>query len=140
MVFLPGDHVLERNITVVNVANVARLTMRGQSFSDNIATVVCNGLVGFRYRNMKFNIYSLAFTSYNRFWSYGEHPVSTSALFLQSTKYLLNEHLTPRRSLRTRVVIVNRKSQTNMHYVLYFLPLLSLVSIQGNLHCKQGSL
>ena len=94
MVFLPGDRALERNITV---ANVTRLTMRGQSFSDNIATVVCNGSVGFRYRNMNFNIYSLAFTSYNRFWGCGKHPVSTSALLLQSTEYLLNEHLTPGR-------------------------------------------
>ena len=85
MVFLAGDHVLDTNITV---ANVARLTMRGESSSDNVATVVRNGSVGFSFTNMvDFNIYSLAFTSYNRSWSYGSHPASNSALFLQSTKY-----------------------------------------------------
>ena len=69
MVFLPGDHVLDVNIIV---ANVTRLTMRGESSSDNITTVVCNGSVGFSFTNMvDFNIYSLAFTSYNRSWSYG---------------------------------------------------------------------
>ena len=84
MVFLPGDHVLDRNITV---ANVTRLTMHGQSSSDNIATVVRNGSVGFSFTNMvNFNIYSLAFTSNNRSWSYGSHPATNSALFLQSTQ------------------------------------------------------
>ena len=67
IVFLPGDHVLDRNTTVVNVAG---LTMRGESSSGNIATVVRNGSVGFSFTNMvDFNIYSLVFTSYNRFWS-----------------------------------------------------------------------
>ena len=84
MVFLPGDHVLDRNITV---ANVARLTICGESSSDNIATIVRNGSVGFSFTNMvDFNIYSLAFTSYNRSLSYGSHPASNSALFLQSTQ------------------------------------------------------
>ena len=84
MVFLPGDHVLDRNITV---ANVARLTMRGESSSDNVATVVRNGSIGFSFTNMlDFNIYSLAFTSYNKSWSYGSHPASNSALFLRSTQ------------------------------------------------------
>ena len=84
MVFLPGDHVLDRNTTV---DNVARLTMHGESSSDNIATVVRNGPVGFSFTNMvDFNIYSLAFTSYNRSWSYGSHPASNSALLLQSTQ------------------------------------------------------
>ena len=58
MVFLPGDHALDRTITV---ANVSRLTMHGESSSDNIATVVRNGSVGFSFTNMvDFNIYSLA--------------------------------------------------------------------------------
>ena len=84
MLFLPGDHVLDVNITV---ANVSRLTMRGESSSDNIATVVPNGSVGFSFTNMvDLNIYSLAFTSYNRSWSYGSHPASNSALLLQSTQ------------------------------------------------------
>ena len=82
MVFLAGDHVLDRNITV---ANVTRLTMRGESSSDNIATVVRNGSVGFNFTNMvDFNILSLVFTSHNRSWSYGSRPASNSALFLQS--------------------------------------------------------
>ena len=85
MVFLPGDHVLDRNITVVNVA---RLTMCGESSSGNIATVVRNGSVGFSFTNMvDFNIYSLAFTSYNRSWSYGSRPASSSAVLLRSTSY-----------------------------------------------------
>ena len=84
MLFLPGDHVLDVNITV---ANVSRLTMRGESSSDNIAAVVPNGSVGFSFTNMvDLNIYSLAFTSYNRFWSYGSHPASNSALLLRSTQ------------------------------------------------------
>ena len=85
MVFLPGDHALDMNITV---ANVTRLTMHGESSSDNIATVVRNGSVGFSFSNMvDFNIYSLAFTSYNRSWSYGSHPASNSrsALLFQSS-------------------------------------------------------
>ena len=85
MVFLPGDHVLDRNITV---ANVARLTMCGESSSDNVATVVRNGSAGFRFTDMvNFNIYSLAFTSYNRSLSYGSQPASNSALSIQSSQY-----------------------------------------------------
>ena len=84
MVFLPGDHVLDGTITV---ANVARLNMYGVSSSDNRATVR-NGSVGFSFTNMvDFNTYSLAFTSYNRSWSYGSHHASNSALLLQSTIY-----------------------------------------------------
>ena len=84
MVFLPGDHVLDRNITV---ANVARLTMHGESSSGSIATVVRNGSVGFSFTNMvDFNIYSLAFTSFNRSWSYVGYRASRPALFLQSTQ------------------------------------------------------
>ena len=82
--FLPGNHVFDRTITV---SNVARLTMHGQSSSDNIATIVRNGSVGFSFTNMlDFNIHSLAFTSYNRSWSYGSHPASSFALFLQSVQ------------------------------------------------------
>ena len=86
MVFLPGDYVLDRTITVTNVA---RLTMRGESSSDNMATIVRNGSVGFNFTNMvDFNIYSLAFTSYNNYrsLSYGSHPASNSALLLRSTQ------------------------------------------------------
>ena len=85
MVFLPGDHVLDRTITV---ANVARLTMHGESSPGNVATVVHNGPVGFRFTNLvDFNIHSLAFISYNyRSLSYGSHPASISALLLRSTQ------------------------------------------------------
>ena len=84
MMFLPGDHVLDTNITV---ANVTRLTMWGEFSSNNMATVVCNGSVGFSFTNMvNFNIYSLAFTSYNRSWRYGSRSASNSALLLQSTQ------------------------------------------------------
>ena len=85
MVFLPGDHVLDRNITV---ANVASLTMRGESSSGNVATVVRNGSVGFSFTNMvDFNIYSLAFTSYNnQSLSYGSQLSSKSAVFVQSSQ------------------------------------------------------
>ena len=84
MLFLPEDHVLNTDITV---ANVIRLTMHGKSSSGNMATVVRNGSVGFSFTNMvDFNIYFLAFTSYNRSWSYGSHPASNSAKFLQLTQ------------------------------------------------------
>ena len=85
LVFLPGDHTLDMNITV---ANVTSLTMRGESSSGkNIPTIVRNGPVGFSFTNMvNFNIYSLAFTSYNWSWSYGSHPASNSALLLRSTQ------------------------------------------------------
>ena len=81
IVYLSGDH--DRNITV---ANVTRLTMHGEFSSDNMATV-CNGSVGFSFTNMvDVNTYLLAFTSYNRSWSYGSHSASNSALLLQSSK------------------------------------------------------
>ena len=85
MVFLPGSHhVLDRNITV---ANVASLTMCGEFSSDNIATIARNGSIGFSFTNMvDFNIYSLAFTSCNMSRSYGSHQASNSALLLQSTQ------------------------------------------------------
>ena len=85
MVFLPGEHALDTNIIV---ANVAGLTMCGVSSSDNTATVVRNGSVGFSFTNMvDVIIYSLAFASYNRSWSYGSHPGSSFAVLLQSTSY-----------------------------------------------------
>ena len=49
MVFLSGDHVLDRNIIV---ANVTRLTMDGESSSSNIATLIHNGSVGLSFTNM----------------------------------------------------------------------------------------
>ena len=85
MVFLPGDHVLDTNI---KVTNISRLTMLGRFSSDNMATVVRNGSVGFTFTNMvDFNIYSLTFTSYNNSMRYDNRQASNSALLLQSTAY-----------------------------------------------------
>ena len=84
MVFLPGDHVLDTNITVVNVTGS---TLCGESSSlGNRAIVVCSGSVGLNFRSMlDFKIQSLAFTSCNRklYWTY---HVSNNALLLQSTQ------------------------------------------------------
>ena len=85
MVFLPGDHTLDTNLTV---ANVARLTMRGESSSGNIATVVCSGSVGLSFTSMKeFKVDSLAFTFCSRNYSYPPNVVSCFTLLLQSTQY-----------------------------------------------------
>ena len=67
MVFLPGDHVLDTNITV---ANVTRLMMRGESSLGSMPTVICSGPVGFSFTSMVyFKIHSLAFTSCSRDFS-----------------------------------------------------------------------
>ena len=65
MVFLLGDHVLDRNITV---ANVSSLTMHGESSSGNRATVVCTGSFHLIFINMvDLKIDSLAFTSFTSY-------------------------------------------------------------------------
>ena len=82
MVFLPGDHVLDTNITVVNVS---RLIMHGESYSRNRATVVCSGSVGLSFTSMvDFKIDSLAFASCSRKLS-RTHHVGNYALLLHST-------------------------------------------------------
>ena len=64
MVFLPGNHTLDTNITV---ANVTSLTMCGESSSGNKATVVCSGSVGLHFTSMvDFKLDSLSFTSCSR--------------------------------------------------------------------------
>ena len=84
MVFLPGRHALHTNITVTKTA---RLTMRGENLSGNIATVVCHGSVGLSFTNMvEFKIYSLHFTACSRS-SGGPPPSRYYALLLQSTQY-----------------------------------------------------
>ena len=83
MVFLPGDHTLDTNITV---ANVARLTMRGESSSGNGATIVCSGSVGLSFTSMvELKIHSLAFTSCSRKFAI-TLPTINVALLLQSTQ------------------------------------------------------
>ena len=91
MVFLPGDHTLDTNITV---ANVDRLTIHGESSSGKIATVVCSGTVGLSFTRMvEFKMRSLAFTSCSRLLRYTNiilHYTNTlvyGAMSLQSTQY-----------------------------------------------------
>ena len=84
MLFLPGDHALNTNITVTDIA---RLTMQGESSSGNTAKVVCHGSVGLSFTNMvEFKIYSLNFSACSRS-SGGPPPSRNYALLLQSTKY-----------------------------------------------------
>ena len=64
MLFLPGNHTLDMNITV---AHISWLTMYGESSSGCVATVACNGSVGLSFMSMKeFKIHSLTFTSCGR--------------------------------------------------------------------------
>ena len=89
MVFLPGDHVLDINITVTNVT---RLTMHGEFSSRNPATIVCSGSVGLSFTSMvDLKIDYLAFTLCSRRYaiilpgtSLGIVPV---AMLLQSMHY-----------------------------------------------------
>jgi len=64
MVFLPGDHTLDINITV---ANIDRLRMHGECSSSYVARIVCRGSVGFIFTDMlDLNTQSLIFTSCGR--------------------------------------------------------------------------
>ena len=77
VVFLPGNHVLDVNITV---ANVASLTMCRESSQRKTATIVCNGSVGLGFTSMvDFKIFSLAFSSCSRKYIL---PASNYALLL----------------------------------------------------------
>ena len=69
MAFLPGDHVLDADITVVNVS---WLIMSAESSPGNErATIVCSGPVGLNFTNMvNFKIQSLAFTSCSRTYTF----------------------------------------------------------------------
>ena len=105
MVFLPGDHVLDRNITV---ANVARLTMHGGSgsSSDSIATVVRNGSVGLIFISIvELNIYSLAFISSSR--KYGTLSPIKYGLFLYSTQYAELVNCSFNYNLGSALVVIN---------------------------------
>ena len=83
MVFLPGDHTLDTNITV---ANVTRLTMCGESSSENRATIVCNGSVGLSFTSMvNLQIVSLTFTFCSR-KLHGTDHIGNYALLLRSTR------------------------------------------------------
>ena len=83
MVFLHGDHTLDTNITVTNVAS---LTMRGEFYSSRVVKIVCSGSVGLRFTSMvNFKIYFLAFTSCSR--TYEADSAIKYALLLQYTQY-----------------------------------------------------
>ena len=88
MVFLPGDHTLDTNITV---GNVIGLTMRGESSSGNRATVACSGSVGLSFTSMvEFKVHSLAFTSCSRRYALTLDFFPSfvyAVLYLQSTKH-----------------------------------------------------
>ena len=82
MVFLPGDHTLDTNITVVNVST---LTMHAESSSGNRATFFCNGSVGLSLVSMvDLKIRSLAFKFCGR--SSSVPLVSNYGLLLQSSQ------------------------------------------------------
>ena len=86
IVFLPGDHILDTNITVVNVS---WLTLCGESSSGNRATVVCSGSVGLSFTGMvEFKIDSLAFTSCSQKYAIiTNHPTTIQVgLYLKSTQ------------------------------------------------------
>ena len=84
IVFLPGVHVLDTNITV---ANVTRLTMRGESSSGNRATIVCSGSVGLSFTSMvELKIDSLAFTSCDREYLDNHLATIQVALYFQYTQ------------------------------------------------------
>ena len=123
IVFLPGDHVLDVNITV---ANVSRLTMCGESSSSNYtATVVCSGPYGLIFTNMmKFKIQSLAFTKCsNTFPPNVLNSIITSlfpvsfkpsfpfiarhALLLQSTQYGELVNCSFHDNIGTALVVIN---------------------------------
>ena len=112
MVFVPGNHTLDVNITV---ANITKLTMRGEFLSGNIATVVRNGSVGLSFTSMvDLKIDSLAFTACSRkSITQPTLPLNVvcAALFLQFTQYakLVNcsFHDSP-----TTALVVNNSSIT----------------------------
>ena len=83
LVFLPGNHSLNTNVTV---ANIVRLTLFGHSSSSIVATIVCNDSVGLSFTSMvHFRIHSLAFIACNR--NNSTTPPSTYALLLQFIQY-----------------------------------------------------
>ena len=90
MVFLPGDHTLDTNITV---ANVAGLTLHGESSSGNGATVVCSGSVGLSFTSIYGGLQNVFISFYllNRRLKYvSDFDIVYGALGLQSTKKLVD--------------------------------------------------
>ena len=104
VVFLPGDHVLNADITV---ANVSRLTMHGESSSSNDrATVVCNEPVGLKFTNtVNFKIHYLAFINCSR--NSSVPLVSNYALLLQSSRCAELVDCSFHDNLGTALVVIN---------------------------------
>ena len=103
MVFLPGNHTLDTNITV---ANVTGLMMYGESSSDNLPTVVCNGPVGFSFTNMvDFKLHSIAFTSCSRDSS--DPLASKYALLFDLVEYAELVNCSFHDNLGTALVVMN---------------------------------
>ena len=104
MVFLPGDHVLNANITT---SNATRLTMRGESSSGNRATIVCSGSVGLSFTSMvDLEIDSLAFTSCSR-KSHGTYLIGNYTLLLHSTQSAALVNCSFHDNLSTALVVNN---------------------------------
>ena len=106
MVFLLGDHILDKNITV---ANKVGLTMRGESSSGNTATVVCNGPVGLNFTNMvKLKLHSLAFASCSRTFTISKTDLNliNSLLGLHYTLH----NIPPNFKLRYALLLKSTKS------------------------------
>ena len=103
MVFLPGDHTLDTNIIV---AKVTRLTMCGESSSDNMAKIACNGSVGLSFTSMvEFKIHSLMFTFCGR--DSVVPPASKYALLFESIEHAELVNCSFHGNLGTALVVDN---------------------------------
>ena len=119
MVFLPGDHALDTDITV---ANASYLTIIGMSSLANVAKIVCNGSVGISFTDIvDFKMYSLTFMSCSR--KLAHSPVCNYALLLQSTQYaeLVNcsfcDNLgTALAVINTNITLVGNNEFTDNHH------------------------
>ena len=112
MVFLPGNYALDVNITV---ANVAGLTMCGESFQGNGESIDCNVSVDFSFTSMvELKIYSLAFKSCSR--NYSTPPVRNYALLLQSTQYTEPSNCSFHDNIGTALVVNNLTLSDNIEF------------------------
>ena len=103
MMFLPGDHTLDTNITV---ANVIGMTMRGESSSGDLPTVVCNGSVGLSFSSMvNLQMHSLVFTSCSR--DFSDPLASKYALLLDLVEYAELVNCSFHDNLGTALVVIN---------------------------------
>ena len=144
MVFLPGDHILDKNITVTYKTN---LTIHGESSPVNRATIVCKGPVGLSFMNMmNFKIQSLAFTSCSR-----NYPISRtdwnlvnsyleSQFKLRSLSVQFRYGLLLAATLSTELVDCSFHDNTGTALAVYF----ASITLRGNTnfthnHCGPNS-